>query len=199
MSENRFTIWHVFGLMIIAVSVAILFLGGGLFYGYQFGRSSSLATNVANQASGTALPMTQVMAQPLPIHVNTSRPYLGVEFETLTPDLVKAGNLPITQGALIRNVMPNSPADMAGLKAEDVIQSVNGQALDETTSLRDLIHQHQPGDRLTIRIWRAGMLGEHDVTLGSVPDGFDFAYPTSEMTPGVEVQCYPGPCAVETP
>jgi S1-C subfamily serine protease len=194
MSENRFTVWHVFGLMIIAVSVAILFLSGGLFYGYQFGRSSSLATSVANQASGTAMPTTQAVAQPAPIHVNVSRPYLGVEFETLTPDLIKAENLKVNDGALIRNVMPNSPADVAELKAGDVIQSVDGQTLDATTSLRDLVHQHQPGDQLSLTVWRAGETSEHTIKLGSVPDGFDFSYPANELTPGVELQCYPGPC-----
>ncbi len=101
MSENRFTIWHIFGLLIIAASVAILFLGGGLFFGYQVGRASTLATAVAERASSTELPITTGADKPVAVHVNTTGPYLGLEFETITPGVVSKEKLVVTNGALV--------------------------------------------------------------------------------------------------
>lgn len=193
MSENRFTVWHMFGLLIIAGSVAILFLGGGLFLGFQVGRSTTLATTVANRAAGTALPLSQGQ-QHLTNDVTTVGPYLGVEFEALTPALAKTENLAITSGALLRNVMPNSPAAKAGLQAGDVVQAVNNQPVDQTSTLRELVHQHQAGETLTLTVWRAGQVTTYSVTLTTVPTGFDFSAPTLNLTPSLQLQCYPGPC-----
>lgn len=197
MSENRFTVWHMFGLLIIAASVAILFLGGGLFFGYQVGRSSTLATSVAIRASSTTIPYAQ--NQVPPVQVNTSGPYLGVEFETLTPALVRIENLTVNTGAIIRNVMPNSPAAKAGLKQGDIIQAVDGQTLTTSPSFRDLIHQHQPGDTLSLTVWRAGQTGTYPVTLVPVPSGFDFSFPESGLSPSLQIECYSGPCPSQVP
>lgn len=197
MSENRFTVWHMFGLLIIATSVAILFLGGGLFFGYQVGRSSTLATSVAIRASGTAIPYAQ--NQLPPVQVSASGPYLGVEFESLTPALVQIEKLAVNTGAIIRNVMPNSPAAKAGLKEGDIIQAVDGQTLTASPSLRDLIHQHQPGDTLSLTVWRAGQTATYPVTLVKVPSGFDFSFPQSDSSPSLQIECYSGPCPSQVP
>lgn len=196
MSENRFTIWHMFGLLIIAASVAILFLGGGLFFGYQVGRSSTLATSVANQANGTTSPLAQNTIS-VPQQVNVSGPYLGIEFQTLDSEVAQEENLPVSAGALIRNVMPNSPADQAGLQPGDIVQRVNDQDLNGDLSLRDLVHRHKPGETLTLIVWRAGQTATYTITLKTVPSGFDFSSPTSTLTPAFQLQCVPGPCEID--
>ena len=89
-------------------------------------------------------------------------PYLGVRYLPVTSDLAKQQNLPVDYGALVRGsdagpgVMPNSPAAQAGLQAEDIILSVNGQKIDTDHALADLIDEYKVGDTITLVIERSG-------------------------------------------
>jgi S1-C subfamily serine protease len=56
-------------------------------------------------------------------------------------------------GALIREVVPGSPAESAGLKVGQLIQAVDAVQLDGTKNLADLIAAHKPGDTLTLTIF----------------------------------------------
>jgi S1-C subfamily serine protease len=106
---------------------------------------------------------------------NGGRAYLG-----LTP----CGGLPEslsfqvgTPGALITEVIADSPAAQAGLQKGDVITSVDGQTLDADHSLSDLITSHKPGDQVTLEVVQSG--GESvkvEVVLGQNPDTEGAAY-----------------------
>jgi len=79
-------------------------------------------------------------------------------------------------GAWIREVIPNSPADRAGLQEGDLIIAVDGQQVDEDHPLQELIGQHEPGDRVRITYLRG--MEEHavKVKLGKHPDDPERAY-----------------------
>jgi len=104
-----------------------------------------------------------------------SRPYLGLRyinlFETVNmPDNLSAG---LQKGALIYSddetqrpsIEENSPAQKAGLKTEDIIISINGQALNGQISLSDLILSYQPGQVIDLDIQRAEETMEIKITL----------------------------------
>jgi S1-C subfamily serine protease len=89
-------------------------------------------------------------------------PFLGVRYLPVTPTLAQQQNLPITYGALVRGstdgpaVEPNSPATQAGIQAEDIIEKVDGQTIDSTHDLGNIINQYSVGDTITLVINRAG-------------------------------------------
>lgn len=85
-----------------------------------------------------------------------SEPILGLEFEALTPAVVRQEGLPIADGAVIRGLAAGGLAERAGLQIGDVIQDVNGLPIDPAHGLAEVvIAMHQAG-ALELTIWRAG-------------------------------------------
>lgn len=78
---------------------------------------------------------------------------LGVQFET-TAD-----------GALIVEVLPDTPAAEAELMVDDVVTAVDGIAVDEERTLRDLIDDYEPDDTITLTVQRGDETLDIDVTL----------------------------------
>jgi S1-C subfamily serine protease len=80
-------------------------------------------------------------------------------------------------GAVIVEVMADSPAEAAGLEEGDAILSVDGQKLDAEKGLADLIADYEPGDSVTLEIERPGAEPrEVSVELGEHPEKEDVAY-----------------------
>ena len=112
-------------------------------------------------------------------------PYLGVEFELLTPDVAASENMTGTTGALIKTVVADSPAAKAGLKAGDVISAVDGQPIDATHNLSTIVLKHKVGDEITLTIVTGtahGPTDQHDVkiTLAARPAQRQFQMPPGQ-------------------
>lgn len=101
------------------------------------------------------------------------RPWLGVRYMSLNKEIARSAQLPVDQGALVYRgpnptdlpVVPGSPADKAGIQENDIITKVNGQALDENTSLVSLLQKYKPGDSIELTIMRKGQETKLKVTL----------------------------------
>ncbi|MFQ6001759.1 MAG: S1C family serine protease [Anaerolineae bacterium] len=74
------------------------------------------------------------------------------------------------EGALVTKVEPESPAEEAGIKMGDIITAVDGLEIDEDHPLRDLILDHEPGEKITLTLSRGGESREIRVTLGETTD-----------------------------
>jgi serine protease Do len=74
----------------------------------------------------------------------------------LTPDLAAQFNYKGTQGALVQDVETGQPAARAGLKAGDIITEFQGQRIDDSARLRNLVAQTAPGSTVTLKVWRDG-------------------------------------------
>lgn len=83
-----------------------------------------------------------------------SRPFLGI-------GLGSSDN-----GALVKDVAPNSPADSAGVKAEDVINKIDGKGVKSADELVEIVGSHKPGDKLKLSVSRGSDTKELEVTLG---------------------------------
>lgn len=90
---------------------------------------------------------------------------LGVRFETLNEEIAQENNLSVTEGALITEVLPDSPAAEAGLQVDDVITAVNGDPVDAERTLRERLLAYQPGDTVTLDVLRGGETLTIEVTL----------------------------------
>jgi Do/DeqQ family serine protease len=103
--------------------------------------------------------------------------YLGIQMVTLSPEMKNNinnnPNSPITvdeeEGILIVRVMPDSPAARSGLRAGDVILSVDGQAVKESEEVQDAVANSSVGQNLSMTIRRNGQEQTLNVRPGTVP------------------------------
>ncbi|MEK7507803.1 MAG: trypsin-like peptidase domain-containing protein [Patescibacteria group bacterium] len=97
-------------------------------------------------------------------------PFLGVRYLILTPDVAKKQKLPVDYGALVRGsddgpaVTPGSPADVAGIVAEDIILELNGKKINKDYPLGAAISRFNVGESVAVKIRR----GEKDLILNVV-------------------------------
>ncbi len=92
-----------------------------------------------------------------------SRPYLGVEFQMISRQTALLNEVP--QGALVVNVVSNSPAAQAGIRANDIITKLDGQNLTEENDLASRIAEKKVGDTAILEIWRNGEIVQTSATL----------------------------------
>jgi len=130
---------------------------------------SAYAGTVA-EGLGFAIPSNTVkaVAQQLVNQGYVERPYLGIEYVTITPRLASAYDLPVDHGVYVRRVVPGSPA-AAGLQEGDIITAINDQTIDEDNPLNNVLWRSRVGDEVRLAILRQGEELSVDVTLTQRP------------------------------
>ena len=94
------------------------------------------------------------------------RPRLGVRVQPVTADDAKYYGLDRVAGAKIFNVEDGTPADQAGLRAGDVILTLDDKPVETANELTTALAQYHPGDRVELGVVRDGRELELNVTLG---------------------------------
>ena len=92
--------------------------------------------------------------------------WLGVSIAEITDEDLARLNLREARGVLIRGVMPGEPADMGGLKPDDVLVAVDGTPLDTPRDLQRVVSSTPVGKRVRVRLLRGGRETEVEVTIG---------------------------------
>ena len=123
---------------VIGVNTAIYSPSGGS-VGIGFAIPSALAENIVEQ---------------LEEHGRTIRGWLGVRIQSVTEDLASSLGLDRPYGALVASVIPNSPAEKAGIKAGDVILDFNGSEVSEMRKLPRLVAETKVNSKSNVTIWR---------------------------------------------
>jgi len=82
------------------------------------------------------------------------RGWLGVAIQEVTPQIAKSFGLKEARGALVSEVMANSPAEKAGFQAGDVILSFAGEAVADTNQLRHVVAKALAGDKVKVEVVR---------------------------------------------
>ncbi|HEY5270663.1 MAG TPA: trypsin-like peptidase domain-containing protein [Anaerolineales bacterium] len=100
-----------------------------------------------------------------------TRPYMGINFQPITPDIANAYNLPVQWGAYVTSVSANSPASQEGLRTGDIITSIGGVAIDGTHSFINTLFTYKPGDQLTVEFMRNGRSQQVQMTLSESSHG----------------------------
>jgi Do/DeqQ family serine protease len=84
-------------------------------------------------------------------------PWLGLDFQELTPELKRHFALPGGGGGvLVSDVYGNSPADRAGVKRGDVVVVVGGTTVTTLSDYQDALAEFTTGDRITLKLFRRG-------------------------------------------
>lgn len=85
------------------------------------------------------------------------RAQLGVMMTTLNTEVARyLGVSDKTQGAVITDLVPNGPAQKAGIKVNDIITAVDGHKITSANELQERINIHRPGDGVNISVSRDG-------------------------------------------
>jgi membrane-associated protease RseP (regulator of RpoE activity) len=92
-------------------------------------------------------------------------PFLGVRLLEVSPEL--AAHLGVSGGALVADVLPESPAAKAGLKKHDVIREALGAAIEKPEDLEAAIHSKTPGDTVALTVLRGAKELRLEAKLGS--------------------------------
>ena len=97
--------------------------------------------------------------------------YLGIQSTTITPELQDQYSLSSSEGVLVVEVQPGSPAADAGVKQGDVIVQIGDQKVTSQVDLFSYLRGKKPGDQVELQIVRGGDEQTLSVTLGSRPAG----------------------------
>ena len=95
-----------------------------------------------------------------------SRPYLGINWQSITPNIAARYNLPVEWGVYVSDVTSGSPAAKAGLQQGDIITRIGDTNLDETHSYINALFLLKPGDQVQVEWIRDGKKQQANVTLG---------------------------------
>jgi len=125
---------------LVGINTAIIAPGGG-----NIGIGFAIPINMARQIMDQILEYGEV-----------KRGRIGVQIQDLTPELAKEFSVRHDGGALVTQVMPESPAAKAELGAGDVIISVNGKEVHSSSDLRNFIGLMRVGSKVKLRVIRDG-------------------------------------------
>ena len=101
---------------------------------------------------------------------HVTRGWLGIGFQPLTAELAEAFELDDRKGALVSQVVPDGPADDAGLQVGDVIVEFAGRTIDETNSLPRAVAETAVGKTVELVVIRDGNRKKLKVTLGELDE-----------------------------
>jgi serine protease Do len=136
---------------VIGVNSAIFSPNGGS-VGIGFAIPSSMAGNVIAQLEEDG---------------TVERGYLGVHIQTVTEEIAESIGLDSAHGALVSQVMEDSPAERAGIEAGDVITGYDGDRVDEMRDLPKLVALTETGTDVEVKVWRSNSFRTLSVSIGS--------------------------------
>jgi len=99
-----------------------------------------------------------------------TRGYLGASLQDLTPALAQAMGVEGRQGAIVAQVVEGAPAASAGLRAEDIVTTLNGKPVESSATLSRQVALLKPGTEVTLGLLRGGKPLQLRVRLGTRPD-----------------------------
>ena len=130
------------------------------------------AINAAGAGIGFAIPinMVKTLITDLKEKGHYTRSWMGIRIQPLTDDLADSFGRKNAEGALVADIVPNSPAAKAGLKPDDIVLSFDGKAVRASTDLPLYAGMTGVGRKVPVEIWRSGRSKRLYVTMEAYPD-----------------------------
>ena len=155
--------------------------------GELIGINTAIATGgyeKGNRGVGFAIPsnMSKRIMSDLIDKGYVTRSWLGVYIQPLDADAAKALEMESRDGALITQVVEDSPAELAGIEEGDVIVKFDNKKISDPSNLRNIVSLMPPGSKSDIVIFRNGDKKILKVTLQELKDGKQVAVKTSSNT-----------------
>ncbi len=153
--------------------------------GEVIGINTAIATRSGGyQGVGFAIPSNsaKLIMDDLVKEGKVRRGLLGVNIQDLDESLAKSFGASGTNGALVSQVVVDSPAEKAGIKAGDIILKFNGQSVTGAANLKNLVGREKPGATAKLTVYRDKKTFDVDLTIGErTPKALASAAPS---TPG---------------
>jgi serine protease Do len=133
---------------------------------------SIVSRSGGNAGVGFAIPinLARSVLESITTDGKISRGYLGITLQPeITPELVQDFHLPDANGALVTEVMPDTPAARAGILRDDFIIEFNGKKIIDRRHLRLMVSQAAPQSKVAVKVLRNGREKLLTVTLGVQP------------------------------
>ena len=134
---------------LVGINTAII-TKSGRYEGYSFAVPVNLATKVIRD---------------LITYKTVQRGFLGVEINDLSPTSARAAKYNSMNGVLVIKVNSGGAAEIAGLKQNDIILSIDGSKIKNKAELLEQVGRHKPGDVVNIAYSRDGLRGTTAITL----------------------------------
>ncbi len=147
-----------------------------------------------NVGIGFAVPIDTISSEidELETTGEVAHAYLGIEGGPVTPQLARAVNLPVNEGVIVQSVVPDGPADKAGVKGGDttatiegaevslggdIITEIEGKKITEMEEVIEIVNSKNPGDEIELTVVRGDQTKTATVTLGERPESVEGAEP----------------------
>src|SRR5271166_5929436 len=134
-----------------------------------------LADNGRNQGLGFAVPAAVVryVYEQLRTHGVVRQSLVGALVQTVTPTLAQGLGLSRGYGVMIRDVLPGSPAEDAGLRPRDILITVDGAEISALPYYNALMYLHDPTVPVEVTVLRGVQTFQFQVPAVSVDDRLD--------------------------
>ena len=122
----------------------------GSYEGYSFAIPSNIVRKVVDD---------------LLMYGETQRAYIGIQIGEMNADLAQKAGMKDIHGVYVADVTNDGAAQKAGIHAGDVVTSINGNEVNTTTQLMEVVRQYRPGDEVTVNVVREGKEHSYRVNL----------------------------------
>ena len=146
---------------VVGVNSQIFSRTGG-FMGLSFAIPIDLAMNVVDQ---------------LRTKGHVTRGWLGILIQDVTRELAESFGMSRPAGALVARVLPDSPAEAAGIQVGDIITEYRGRAVDSSSALPPMVGQTDIGSSAELKVMRDGKQIRLKVTISELPDDEEASAP----------------------
>ena len=127
-------------------------------------RTTASAVTVRVRKLAVPVNITRPIMDQAAVGLPLTRPWVGLQYQTVTPALVSRLDLPVDYGVLVGQtpestepaVVADSPAARAGIQQGDLITAINEERIDVSHTLDDLLAQYRADDMLSLSVLRAG-------------------------------------------
>lgn len=134
---------------LIGINAAIA-SGTGNYVGYSF----AIPVNIVKKVVGDFMKFGKIQ-----------KGFLGIRYKEIDDQFAKDNDLPSVRGVYVQEVVEGGAAEKAGMRKGDVILQMQGMPVDSKSELQEIISQHNPGDKLSLTVYRDGKQMDLSLTL----------------------------------